>query len=59
VEYGLKQQGIGKQFKSASAVGARRTVVLGPDELAEGVAVVKEMETGQEARVPLAELGRP
>jgi histidyl-tRNA synthetase len=59
VEYGLKQQGIGKQFKNASAVGARRTVVLGPDELAEGVAVVKEMETGQESRVPLAELGRP
>jgi histidyl-tRNA synthetase len=59
VEYGLKQQGIGKQFKNASAVGARRTVVLGPDELAQGVAVVKEMETGQESRVPLAELGRP
>ena len=59
VEYGLKQQGIGKQFKNASAVGARRTVVLGPDELAESVAVVKEMETGQESRVPLAELGRP
>ncbi|CAA9331457.1 MAG: Histidyl-tRNA synthetase, partial [uncultured Gemmatimonadetes bacterium] len=59
VEYGLKQQGIGKQFKNASAVGARRTVVLGPDELADGVAVVKEMETGQESRVPLAELGRP
>jgi histidyl-tRNA synthetase len=59
VEYGLKQQGIGKQFKNASAVGARRTVVLGPDELAEGVVVVKEMETGQESRVSLAELGRP
>lgn len=59
VEYGLKQQGVGKQFKNASAVGARRAVVLGPDELAEGVAVVKEMETGHESRVPLAELGRP
>jgi histidyl-tRNA synthetase len=59
VEYGLKQQGIGKQFKNASAVGARRTVVLGPDELADGVVVLKEMESGQESRVPLAELGRP
>lgn len=59
VEYGLKQQGVGKQFKNASAVGARRTVVLGPDELAEDVVVVKEMESGTESRVPLAHLGRP
>lgn len=56
VEYGLRPQGVGKQFKTASALGARRVVVLGPDEVAEGVAQVKEMETGQERRVPLAEL---
>jgi histidyl-tRNA synthetase len=59
VDYAFKTQGVGKQFKNASAVGARRTVVLGPDEVAEGVAVVKDMESGQESRVPLAELGRP
>jgi histidyl-tRNA synthetase len=59
VDYALRQQGVGKQFKNASALGARRTVVLGPDEVAEGVAVVKEMESGHESRVPLAELGRP
>ena len=47
------------QFKNASALGARRTVVLGPDEVAEGVAVVKDMASGDESRVPLAELGRP
>jgi histidyl-tRNA synthetase len=57
VDYAFKQQGVGKQFKNASALGARRTVVLGPDEVAEGVAVVKDMESGQESRVPLAELG--
>ena len=59
VDYAFKQQGVGKQFKNASALGARRTVVIGPDEAAEGVAVVKDMESGQESRVPLAELGRP
>ncbi|HEU0299550.1 MAG TPA: histidine--tRNA ligase [Longimicrobium sp.] len=59
VDYALKQQGVGKQFKNASALGARRTVVLGPDEVAEGVAVVKDMESGHESRIPLAELGRP
>jgi histidyl-tRNA synthetase len=59
VEYGLRHQGVGKQFKNADALGARRVAVLGPDEVAEGIAVVKDMESGQEARVPLAELGRP
>lgn len=60
VEYGLKhQKNLGKQFKAADAVGARRVVVLGPDDLAQGNVVVKEMESGEESRVPLAELGRP
>ncbi|HET7460755.1 MAG TPA: histidine--tRNA ligase [Longimicrobium sp.] len=56
VEYGLKQQGVGKQFKNAAAVGARRVVTLGPDEVAQGIAAVKEMATGQETRIPLDEL---
>ncbi|HYR08919.1 MAG TPA: His/Gly/Thr/Pro-type tRNA ligase C-terminal domain-containing protein, partial [Longimicrobium sp.] len=57
--YALKHQGVGKQFKNASALGARRTVVIGPDDVAEGVGVVKDMESGQESRIPLAEIGRP
>jgi len=56
VEYGLRHQGVGKQFKNASALGARRVVVLGPDEVAEGVAQVKEMGTGEERRIAIAEL---
>jgi histidyl-tRNA synthetase len=58
VEYGFRHKGVGKQFKDASALGARRVAVLGPDEVAAGVAAVKDMETGEEARVPLAELTR-
>jgi len=53
VAYGLEQTGVGKQFKAAGAMGARRTIVLGPDEAAEGVAVVRDMESGEERRVPL------
>jgi len=53
VEYALKPQGVGKQFKNASAVGARRVLVLGPDEVAEGVAVLRDMRSGEERRVPL------
>ncbi|MBW3571924.1 MAG: histidine--tRNA ligase [Gemmatimonadetes bacterium] len=59
VDYALKHQGVGKQFKNASALGARRTVIIGPEDVAEGVGVVKDMESGQESRVPLAEIGRP
>ncbi|HEX2090890.1 MAG TPA: histidine--tRNA ligase [Longimicrobiaceae bacterium] len=59
VEYSFKPAGVNKQFKNASALGARRTVVLGPDEVAEGVAVVREMESGEETRVRIEELARP
>ena len=58
-EYSFKQQGVGKQFKNASALGARRVVVLGPDEVAEGVAAVKDMASGEEIRVPVEKLARP
>lgn len=56
VEYGLRHQGVGKQFKNAAALGARRVVTLGPDEVAQGIAAVKDMETGEETRVSLEEL---
>jgi histidyl-tRNA synthetase len=57
VDYALKPAGVGKQFKNASALGARHTIVLGPDEAAEGVAVVRAMDTGEERRVPLDAVG--
>jgi histidyl-tRNA synthetase len=58
VDYSLRHQAVGKQLKSASAVGARRTVILGPDELAAGVAVVRDMGSGEEVRVGVDEVGR-
>ena len=54
VAYGLRPAGVGRQFKDANARGAERVIVLGPDEVAEGVAVVRIMATGEERRVPLA-----
>lgn len=59
VNYGYKPQGVNKQFKNASALGARRVVVLSPEGSAEGIAVVRDSETREEHRIPLAELGRP
>ncbi|HEX7118930.1 MAG TPA: histidine--tRNA ligase [Longimicrobiales bacterium] len=56
VAYTLRPAGVGRQFKDADARGAERVLVLGPDEVAQGVAVVREMRTGEERRVPLDEL---
>ncbi len=58
VSYNFKTGSIGKQFKDADARGARRVIVLGPDEVAAGVGVVKEMSSGSEAKVKLDEIGR-
>ncbi len=44
------------QMRAASSSGARHTVILGEDELAQGVATVKHMDSGQQVSVPLAEL---
>jgi histidyl-tRNA synthetase len=62
VGYALRPAGVGKQFKEADARGARATLVLGPDEVAAGVAVLRQMDGGQERRVEIAALlrdGRP
>ncbi|HUP88932.1 MAG TPA: histidine--tRNA ligase [Longimicrobiales bacterium] len=56
VAYGFKTGGVGKQFKDADARGASKVIVLGPDEVASGVAVVKDMKSGQEEKVPLREI---
>lgn len=57
VAYSFKAGAVGKQFKDADAKGARFTVVLGPDEVAQGLAVVKDMMSGQEERVTLDGIG--
>jgi histidyl-tRNA synthetase len=57
VAYNFKAGGVGKQFKDADAKGARFAVVLGPTEVAEGVAVVKEMASGHEEKRKLDEIG--
>jgi len=56
VVYSFSGGGVGKQFKEADARGAKYVVVLGPSEVAEGVAVVREMATGVEQRMKLEEL---
>jgi histidyl-tRNA synthetase len=43
------------QFKQADRVGASYAVILGEDELARGVATVRDMASGEEQTVSVAE----
>jgi histidyl-tRNA synthetase len=56
VLYALRDQSVRKQFKAAETEGARQVLVLGPEEAARGVAVLRVMATGAEREVPLDEL---
>ena len=44
------------QFKQADRLGARLCVVLGADEVASGMATLRDMQTHEQVRLPLAEL---
>jgi histidyl-tRNA synthetase len=43
------------QFKQADRAGASYAVVLGEDELAQGVVTVRDMASGEEQKVPVAD----
>lgn len=55
-EYTLRHQSVGKQLKAASAAGASRALLIGPEERAEGVVLVRAMESGDELRIPIDKL---
>jgi len=56
VAYALRDQGVGKQMKAATREGARTVLILGPDEVAEGVVVVRDMTSGEESRIEPGDL---
>jgi histidyl-tRNA synthetase len=56
VEYGLRHAGVRKQLELASARGAARAVIVGPEERAAGMAVVRDLRTSTEAKVPIRQL---
>jgi len=51
VDYSFKTPGFGKQFKNASASGARLALIYGSDELAKGVVKVRDMVDRNEIEV--------
>jgi len=56
VEYGLRHAAVRKQIELAAARGASRAVIIGPEERNAGVAVVRDLNAGTEAKVPLDKL---
>lgn len=56
VAYTFREQSVARQFKEADARGAAHTLVIGPDEVERGEVIVRDMATGDERRVALAEL---
>src|SRR5438477_11470080 len=56
VEYGLRHSGVRKQLELAAARGAPRAVIIGPEERQAGLAVVRDLKAGTEAKVPLDKL---
>ncbi len=57
VEIDLMERKLGKQFEYANAIGAKKVVVVGPDEVKLGKVVVRNMETGTEEKITIEKLG--
>jgi histidyl-tRNA synthetase len=43
-------------MRHAASLGARRAVIVGPREHEEGVATVRDMESGEQRTVPMGDL---
>ncbi len=55
VIFPYKTSGVGKSLKAAAAAGAKDAIVIGPDEIASGKLVVKNLAAGSERRISLEE----
>lgn len=52
VDYPLKDQGFGKQFKAANQSGARFALIYGSDEIAKGVVKIRDLQAEVERELP-------
>jgi histidyl-tRNA synthetase len=55
-ESDLRGRGLKAMMRHAAGLGARYAVIVGPREHEEGVATVRDMESGEQRRVPLGDL---
>ncbi len=53
VEMDYQERGLKAQLRDAARLGARFALILGEDEVARGIAVVKDMQTGEQEAFPV------
>lgn len=58
VDYPLKDQAFGKQFKAAGQSGARFALIFGSEELERGVVKIRDLANGQEQECVLADVAK-
>lgn len=56
VAYDFRGRGVGRQFRAADQAEADRVIVLGPDEVERGRALVRDLASGEEHEVSLESL---
>ncbi len=56
VAFDFQGRSVGRQFKVASQSGAQRAVVVGPDEVARGEVVIRDLGTGEERTISLEDV---
>jgi histidyl-tRNA synthetase len=56
VGFDYRSRSVGRQFKVANQAGAKRVIVVGPEEVERGECVVRSMSTGEEVRMGLTDL---
>jgi histidyl-tRNA synthetase len=56
VDIDLMRRKIGKQFEYANSIGAKKVIVIGPEELKSKKLTIKDMKTGKEEKKKVSEL---
>ncbi len=56
VVFDFSDRSVSRQFKAANQAGARRAIVIGPDEMSEGVVLVRDLKSGEEQRIAIDDL---
>ncbi len=52
----IMNKGLREQFDFANKTGAKKTVIVGPKELAEGAVIVRDMKSGKEEKVKIEKI---
>jgi histidyl-tRNA synthetase len=53
VEFSYSFSPLKKQMARASRLGSRKALIIGEQEISEGMLVEKDLETGKERKVPI------